>query len=250
MRSFDELLAEGASVPLDGWDFTWFEGRATEERPSWGYARLLGERMAKAQAALDVQTGGGEVLAGIPVVPPVLAATEGWPPNVRVARRTLAPLGATVVEVANDAPLPFAAASFDLVVSRHPTYTPWPEIARVLREGGTFLSQQIGAGTNRALTEWFMGPQPPIADDHQPAASVAAAEAAGLSVVDLRDESLRITFEDVGAVVHFLRKVLWTVPGFTVEAYRPRLREMHELIRAEGPFVSFSRRVLVEAVKR
>jgi len=39
--TFEELVAEGDSVPLDGWDFSWFEGRATEERPSWGYARLL-----------------------------------------------------------------------------------------------------------------------------------------------------------------------------------------------------------------
>jgi hypothetical protein len=30
---FEELVAEGAAVPLEGWDFSWFEGRATEERP-------------------------------------------------------------------------------------------------------------------------------------------------------------------------------------------------------------------------
>lgn len=35
---FDELVAEGESVPVRGWDFSWFEGRATEERPSWGYS--------------------------------------------------------------------------------------------------------------------------------------------------------------------------------------------------------------------
>jgi len=64
--TFERLLAEGGSVPLEGWDFSWFEGRATEERPRWGYFRLLGERMARAAAALDIQTGGGEVLAGSP----------------------------------------------------------------------------------------------------------------------------------------------------------------------------------------
>jgi len=59
--TFEELLAEGDAVPVEGWDFSWFEGRATEERPSWGYSRLLAERMAGATAALDVQTGGGAV---------------------------------------------------------------------------------------------------------------------------------------------------------------------------------------------
>ena len=63
---FARLVAEGEAVPVAGWDFSWFEGRATEERPSWGYARMMAERMGRARAALDIQTGGGEVLAGIP----------------------------------------------------------------------------------------------------------------------------------------------------------------------------------------
>ena len=44
-RTFEELLNEGSSVPVEGWDFSWFEGRATEQRPSWGYSRLLIERV-------------------------------------------------------------------------------------------------------------------------------------------------------------------------------------------------------------
>lgn len=61
--SFERLVAEGESAPVDGWDFAWFEGRATEERPSWGYARMLRDRLPRAGAVLDLQTGGGEVLA-------------------------------------------------------------------------------------------------------------------------------------------------------------------------------------------
>jgi SAM-dependent methyltransferase len=107
-------------------------------------------------AALDVQTGGGEVLAQIPHPPAVLAATESWPPNVEIARRNLAPLGATVVAVDDDADLPFPADSFDLVVSRHPVQTRWDEIARVLTPGGAFLSQMVGAGSVRELTDAMM----------------------------------------------------------------------------------------------
>src|SRR6266566_8227211 len=104
---FADLLAEGAAVPVEGWDFSWFAGRATEQRPSWGYARLIGERMAAAAAALDVQTGGGEVLATIPRPPPVLVATESWPPNVEIAKRNLRPLGGVVAVAADEADLPF-----------------------------------------------------------------------------------------------------------------------------------------------
>lgn len=243
MSDFEALLAEGESVPVDGWDFSWFDGRATEQRPSWGYARLLGERMARATAALDVQTGGGEVLAGIPKAPPLLVATEAWPPNLRIARRTLAPLGAVVVGAGTA--LPFRDATFDLVVSRHPISTDWAEISRVLRPGGTYLSQQVGAGSVRELTDFLMGPQV-VSPARDPWRAVRAAESAGLTVVDLRQEALRMEFHDVAAVVHFLRKVVWTVPGFTVDAYRRRLAELHDLITRHGPFVAHSQRFLIE----
>ncbi len=152
--ALEELVAEGDLVPLEGWDFSWFEGRVSEERPSWGYSRMLATRMVRASVALDVQTGGGEVLAEIPTTPALLAATESWPPNVEVARRNLAPLEGVVVHVADHAGLPFATGCFDLVVSRHPTVTVWGEVARVPRPHGVYLSQQVGGGitprTNRA----------------------------------------------------------------------------------------------------
>ena len=247
-RTFEELLAEGEAEPVEGWDFSWFDGRATEERPSWGYSRLLAERMAGATAALDIQTGGGEVLAQIPHPPPTLAATESWPPNIEVARRNLGPLGASVTEVDDLADLPFPAESFDLVVSRHPTDVRWEEIARVLQPGGTYLSQQVGAGSNRELYDFMMGPQP-VSNDRSPRLAAAAAEAAGLVVIDLREQALRVEFYDIAAVVYFLRKVLWTVPGFTVDGYYDQLARLHDRIQREGPFVAHAQRFLIEARK-
>jgi len=56
-----------------------------------------------------------------------------------------------------------------------------------------------------------------------------------------------MTFDDVAAVVVFLRKVIWTVPEFSVEGYRPQLLELHERIRRDGPFRATSERFLIEA---
>jgi hypothetical protein len=53
----------------------------------------------------------------------------------------------------------------------------------------------------------------------------------------------------VGAVVYFLRLVVWTVPGFTVEKYRSRLESLHDQIERDGPFVAHAGRFLIEAVK-
>ena len=247
-RSYEGLVAEAGTASVDGWDFSWFEGRATEARPSWGYARLMGERLAHASAALDIQTGGGEVLATAPRLPRLTVATEGWPPNVAKATALLRPRGAVVVASPEDAPLPFADGTFDLVTSRHPVDTDWAEIARVLSPGGTYFSQQVGLASAFEVVEYFLGPQPPQEGSRRdPEVARAAAVSAGLEVVDLRAERLRMEFYDVGAVVHFLRKVIWMVPGFTVAAYEPRLRTLHERIAAEGPFVAHSARFLIEA---
>jgi hypothetical protein len=62
-------------------------------------------------------------------------------------------------------------------------------------------------------------------------------------------ERQRAEFFDIGAVIYFLRKVIWTVPDFTVDRYRHKLRELHERIEADGPFVAHAVRVLVEARK-
>ncbi|WP_406442621.1 class I SAM-dependent methyltransferase [Streptomyces sp. NBC_01613] len=251
-RSYDDLVAEGAAVPTEGWDFSWFGGRATEERPSWGYALALAGRLAGATAALDVQTGGGEVLdfaLGRAVAAPVLTvATEGWPPNVAKATALLRPRGTVVVAAPEDASLPFADGAFDLVSSRHPVSPNWAEITRVLQPGGTYFAQHVGPGSAFELVEYFLGPQPDRSRSaRHPDRERADAVVAGLEIVDLRAERLRMEFHDIAAVVHFLRKVIWMVPGFTVEAYADRLRSLHARIEADGPFVAHSTRHLFEA---
>ncbi|MFJ9952402.1 class I SAM-dependent methyltransferase [Kitasatospora sp. NPDC091207] len=248
-RTFEELITEAEAVSVDGWDFSWLDGRATEQRPSWGYQRLLGERLAAASAALDIQTGGGEVLAGAGPLPPAMVATESWPPNVARATGLLHPLGAIVVADPDEPPLPFADGAFDLVTSRHPATVWWAEIARVLRPGGTYFAQHVGPASVFELVEYFLGPQPQARRARHPDTESADARAAGLEVVDLRSERLRTEFSDIGAVVYFLRKVIWMVPGFTVDAHRDRLRELDRQIRAEGPFVAHSARFLIEARK-
>lgn len=248
-RTFDDLIAEAEAAPVDGWDFSWLDGRATEERPSWGYQRVLRQRLASVSAALDIHTGGGEVLAGAAPFPPTMAAIETWPPNAALATQRLHPLGAVVVATRDEPPLPFADDAFDLVTTRHPISVWWTEIFRVLRPGGSYFAQHIGPATMAELVEYFIGPQPEKGTEFHPDAVRAQAEAAGLHIVDLRMERMRAEFFDIGAIVYFLRKVIWSVPDFTVQRYRDRLAELHERIESEGPFVTDSVRLLVEARK-
>jgi SAM-dependent methyltransferase len=247
--TFEELIAAGEAADVTGWDFSWLEGRATEERPPWGYARRLGEQLAAARASLDVQTGGGEVLAEAPGFPAVAVATESWPPNVAAATRLLHPRGVVVVANPDEPPLPFADGAFDLVTSRHPATVHWAEIARVLTPGGRYFAQHVGPASMFELIEFFLGPQPRARRGRDPEDEAGAARRAGLQVVDLRTARTRVEIRDVAAVVYLLRKVIWWVPGFTVEAYRDRLRDLHEQIQRQGPFVDHSSRHLIEARK-
>lgn len=178
-----------------------------------------------------------------------MAAIETWPPNAALATQRLHPLGAVVVATRDEPPLPFADDAFDLVTTRHPISVWWTEIFRVLRPGGSYFAQHIGPATMAELVEYFIGPQPEKGTEFHPDAVRAQAEAAGLQIVDLRMERMRAEFFDIGAIVYFLRKVIWSVPDFTVQRYRDRLAELHERIESEGPFVTDSVRLLVEARK-
>ncbi|KAG0377818.1 hypothetical protein BGX24_005371 [Mortierella sp. AD032] len=246
--SYEDLVQDGNTSSVDGWDFSWFEGRATEERPSWGYAKALNERMGKIAAGLDLQTGGGEVLDTVEKFPPLMAATESWPPNLALASKRLGARGIVVIVDHDRPPLPFANEVFDLVVSRHPITVCWEQVYRVLCPGGTYFAQHVGHRSGFEVSEFFMGPQPDNMNRHPDTAS-AEAQAAGLEVVQLKFERTKMEFFDVGAIIHYLRKIIWLVPDFSIEKYGDKLKEMHEYILTHGSFVSYSSRFLIVARK-
>lgn len=247
VRGFSELVDEAAAVDVSGWDFGWLDGRATEQRPPWGYSRLIAARLAQAASALDIDTGGGEIIAGMPSLPSRMVVTEGWPPNADRARRLLSPRGVEVVPVEPGQPLPLPEAGFALVTSRHPVSPDWAEIARVLVDGGTYLAQHVGPASAFELSEWFLGPLPRTNQARDSAQEAAAARDARLRIVDLRTARCRMEFFDVGAVVYILRKCVWWVPDFTPQRYDDALRRLDAHIREHGAFVAHSTRTLIEA---
>ena len=108
--------------------------------------------------------------------------------------------------------------TFDLVCSRHPVRVNWCEIARVLAPDGRYLAQHVGGGANAELREYFLGPLDESDSRHQANESSGAREA-GLEILQCRNERLKLEFFDVGAVAYFLRKVIWTVPDFSIDRW-------------------------------
>ncbi len=247
MLSFDALITEAEAADTAGWGFDWLNGRASEARPPWGYARMMAQRLAAVRAALDLDTGGGEVLDEAAVLPPVMIATESWRPNVLEASARLARRGVQVVEVSDETGLPFRDGVFELVTSRHPVAPNWEEIHRVLRPGGSYFAQHVGPASAFELIEYFLGPLPLERRQRDAEQEARSAEAAGLTVTDLRTARCRMVFHDVGAVVWSLRKCVWWVPDFSVSRYRPLLRRLDADMRQGNPFVAHSTRHLIEA---
>jgi SAM-dependent methyltransferase len=247
MRDFESLVDEAVSADMTGWSFDWLEGRAVEERPPWGFARMLAGRIAKVRSALDLDTGGGEVLAEAPVFPERMVAAEAWPPNARRAAELLSPRGVEVVETAPGAPLPFQDESFELVTARHPVAPHWEEIHRVLVPGGHYFAQHVGPASAFELIEHFLGPLPDQGKGRDPQREAASAQAAGLTVTELRTARCRMEFFDVGAVVWILRKCVWWVPDFSADRYLDKLVQLDEQMRAGRPFIAYSTRHLIEA---
>lgn len=247
MRSFDELVTEATAADVTGWGFDWLRGRATEERPPWGYAKRLADRLSQVESALDLDTGGGEVLAEAPTLPPTMIATEAWSPNAQRARELIGPRGAQVIETTENAPLPFQDQSFELVSARHPVRPDWNEIHRVLHPGGFYLAQHVGPASAFELIEHFLGPLPQQRKERDAQHEAAAAQSAGLVITDLRTARCRTEFYDVGAIVWILRKCVWWVPDFSVEKYHAKLVELDDRMRNGEPVLAHSTRHLIDA---
>lgn len=233
---YDELIAEALATPFEGWDFGVFSGRMIEAAVPWSYEDLARERLTPASALLDMGTGGGELLSSLAPLPPRVAATEGYAPNLPIARRRLEPLGVEVRAVGEDDVLPFPDGSFDLVLNRHESYDP-AEVWRVLADGGVFITQQVGGHDLEEINKALGAPLHEYRDWDLASAS-AGLSAAGFEIIWQQEAKISTTFHDIGALVLFLRITPWQVPGFEVARYGSELRALH----ASMPFEATAHR--------
>ena len=122
-----------------------FAGSIETDDPPWSYDDLARDALAGATSALDIGTGGGEVLLRLrDALPADTLATEGWAPNLPTRTEALAPPRHPVVpyDSEHDDLMPFEDGRFDVVLDRHESYVA-TEVFRVLRPAGAFVTQQV-----------------------------------------------------------------------------------------------------------
>jgi len=239
---FEDLLAEGLGVDVEaGWRAGFLQGRYVAGEPPWTWRGLARPLVQRSESMLDMGTGDGAVLAGLGPLAPLTVAYEEWMPTVPAAVGTLRPLGVHVVVALGSADnvgpqrivprLPFADASFDLILNRHEAFDA-RDVLRLLGPDGIFVTQQVGrdeVASVRALLDL-----PTEGRGWDLAEAVLQVEAAGLSVVDAAEARPVSRFTDIGALVAYLRSVPWEVPEFELERFRPQLERVHYRCAGNG----------------
>ncbi|WP_271985311.1 class I SAM-dependent methyltransferase [Pseudoclavibacter terrae] len=239
-----------ANAQMTGWNFSSLDGRLTTDDPPWDFDAECRAATTTAKSVADLGTGGGErlieLIRSMPsnASPLQIAATEGWEPNVAVARENLAPFGVGVHahDIESGEPLPFADSSLDLIVARHEEFDA-SEVARVLVSGGRFLTQQVDGRDAHELRDWFGGE--PLYEHVTLANAVSALRAEGLRVEVAEEWAGRMTFADSLTLVEYLALVPWDVPGFSVDSNVEQLRQLD----AARPITVTQRRFRLTAVR-
>jgi SAM-dependent methyltransferase len=235
--------------PFTGWDFSHLDGRMMEEQAPWSYSTRAAELMHKSASLLDMGTGGGERLLKLKAHwPAKVVVTEDYPPNFKLATERLSPHSVKVLDVplTDYDPMPFADGEFDLVLNRHSGLNS-SEVARILAQDGTFLTQQIhGLWAEDLIAAFDARPQWP---DSTPEKYMPRLQAAGLRIVDLREWSGQLAFTDVGAIVYYLKAVPWLVRGFSVDSHSMYLIQMQERLENGQQLIFTARKYFIEAQK-
>lgn len=219
---------------IRGWDFSHIQGRYSGDAGlPWDYRQEVLERLRPEMKLLDVDTGGGEFLLSLGHPYDNTSATEAYPPNVCLCRRTLSPLGIDFRPEGEGGRLPFDAGTFDMVINRHGSLHV-PEIARVLKPGGIFVTEQVGAENDRELVERLLGEIPlPFPEQYLEKAQRRCADE-GLTIRKGLECFRPIRFYDVGALVWFARVVSWEFSGFSVATCEDQLWEAQRSLERDG----------------
>lgn len=240
---------EESVARIEGWDFSHIRGRYEEEDSlPWDYEKTVRQLLRDDMKLLDYDTGGGEFLLSLHHPYGNTAATEGYPPNVRLCREKLLPLGIDMRECSDASRVPFEDSSFDIIINRHGDLDP-SEIRRMLKPGGLFVTQQVGSDNDRELVEAVLpGTKKPFPHNNLKE-QLELFKKAGFEILKAEEAFTPIRFFDVGAFVWFSRIIEWEFPGFSVDKCFDRLLRLQEIVEVNGRIEGTAHRFLIAARK-
>ena len=225
---------EESIAHIHGWDFSHIEGKYMEEDDlPWDYKAIIMSYLTPSMHVLDFDTGGGEFLLSLGHPYALTAATEGFPPNIKLCEDTLLPLGIDFKPCDDESNIPYSDESFDIIINRHGSFDP-KEIHRLLKKGGLFITQQVGEDNDRELIEMVLPGTPKQFSGLNLKDQTSAFENAGFHILESDEAFLPIRFYDIGAFVWFARIIVWEFPEFSVDNCFANLLKMQKILEKTG----------------
>ena len=234
---------------IHGWDFSHIADRSAEQTDfPWDYREAICRYLSPEKKLLDIDTGGGEFLLSLGHPYENTAATEGYAPNVALCRQTLSPLGVDFRPGTVPEGLPFPDNTFDVIINRHGDLNP-KDFYRLLKPGGVFITQQVGAENDRELVQLLCGEVPVSFPEQYLAVAEETFRQAGFSVLEGQECRRAYDFFDVGALVWFARIIPWEFPDFSVDTHLENLLRAQAQLERDGFLRGYTHRFFLVAAK-
>ncbi len=232
-KEFYYYLLKDSKENFKGWDFSYLNqtNRMVEFPLPWNYTIEVLHYLQDSVALLDMGTGGGEFLSTLPF-PNKTCATEGYQPNIPIAKKLLEPLGIKVYSIDSDEELPFKNESFDLIINRHESFDT-KELQRILKTNGIFITQQVGGKNDSELNQLFETEESSYSFWNLQTA-IKDLQKENFTIIKQLEEITKTRFYDIGAIIFYLKAIPWQIPDFSVSKYNRQLMKIHEYIQDKG----------------
>ncbi len=132
------------------------------------------------------------------------------------------------------------------MIDRHTAFN-IAAVERVLSPGGTFITEQVDGSNLADLSEAF--------DSQQPWPFYTLdfmLENIGETHLELEAAHVwegKMAFQDVGAIVYYLKAAPWTVPDFSVDRNLTHLMKLQERLEGKGE-LSFRQKLIFIRAKK
>lgn len=239
MKTKEELYRDWKNeekiAHIKGWDFSHISDRYTEEEElPWDFKNIIKSYLKNDMKLLDMETGGGEFLLELNHNKENTSAIEGYKPNVEFCKEKLLPMGIDFRECDGKDILPFDDNKFDVVTNRHGDYN-CIELKRVLKSGGIFFTQQVGAKNDLELIRILQPEIEKLAFPNQ-FLEIRRKELEELEfeILESGEVYQPIKFYDIGALVWYAKIIEWEFPNFEVDKYLENLYRAQEILENNG----------------
>lgn len=231
-----------------GWDFSHLDGRRKSEELPWDYREILKTYIKITDKLLDTGTGGGEFLLSLNHPYELTFTTENSPPNFELCKKRLEPLGITVSQKYDNGKLPFASDSFNIVINRHDCFD-LCEVDRVLKQGGYFITQQVGYKNNNDLSKKLIANFKVPKTSHKLKNYLLTLKELNYQIILSKEAFLESNFFDIGALVYYAKIIEWEFPNFSVDSCFDMLCKCQEEIERNGFIKGTDHRFIIVAKK-